>query len=352
MANPAPPYNPIRGLQQLLAFNNSYTGPINGTLDKNTLDSVYAYNKLQKNNIDAQISIGEDEQGNPQLVSLPTNPGNGFTETSPTDPSSLGTFTYEKKLRPLIDTPAPITRTYPSRLSPILKDVVPDTFMGENSTPPPPEPETKYNWLSPGNIADAARTYLGYRQATRPLPENPINPDYLKLVSEAKVQAGEGLGPASRQLYNNQIDDSRSLGIDYLRNTTGGGGSAGAAIAGLDRINNEASDAALKLAAANEQAGIYQQNRYQSLLGGLIDQQQQRFGMGYNAALANKQAGLTLAQQGLAGIQNRYNVWNLYDNPKSPLARHTALQVLNMDADNRTTKTNYLNTGKLLTNTK
>lgn len=333
------PVNPIRQLQQLLAFNNAYTGPIHGKLDKSTLDAVYAYNKRQKNNPDAQISIGKDDNDNSYLVSLPTNEGLPL-ETASNDPSSFGTYTIEKS-----------TKT-PSPLAPIVTPSAPAT--APLSTPTAPavqKPGSAYNWLSPGNIADAARTFVGYTQASRDLPENPINPDYLKLVAGAKDQSTQGMGPASRQLFNNQISDSRSLGLDALRKVTGGGGSAGAVIAGLGSVNNATTDAALKLAAADEQTNLYNQQKYTYLLGGLIDQQQQRFGMGYNAALLNKQQGLNLATQGLSGIQNRYDVWNLYDNPNSALAKYAALQNENTAADTQATKNNYLSIGKILSNT-
>lgn len=238
--------------------------------------------------------------------------------------------------------PAPVTATPsgPSILNTPVAKAKAETPVG-----------TAYDWLSPGNIADAARTIVGYTQANRDLPENPINADYLKLVGQAKGQAGQGLGPASKMLFNNQIDDSRSLGIEAIRRTSGGGGSGGATLAALGNVNDATTNAALKLAAADEQAQLVNQSKYANLLGGQIDMEQQRFGMAYNAALANKQAGINLAQQGLQSIQNRYDVWNLYDNPNSSLAKFAARQQANQAAAQAATERAYTGIGQLLTNT-
>ncbi|WP_298609807.1 LysM peptidoglycan-binding domain-containing protein [uncultured Spirosoma sp.] len=245
-----------------------------------------------------------------------------------------------------IPTPNPISRRptnpfanalSPSRVNPIKP--IPVTIS-------PPQPN--YNWLTPGNIADAARAFVGYSQASRPLPENPINLDYLKLLADAKVQQSQGLGPAGRQLFNSQINDSRSLGIDAIRRTAGGGGNAASVLGALGQVNDATSNAALKLATADEQARQSNQNRYQSLLGGLMDQQQQRFGMAYNAALMNKQAGLNLAQQGLQSIQDRYDFYKAYQDPASPYARLYSILGKNEATDSQATRSNYETIGRRL----
>lgn len=248
--------------------------------------------------------------------------------------------------RTMIPTPNPISRRpsnlsgnalSPSRVNPIKPIPV---------TVSPPQPS--YNWLTPGNIADAARAFVGYSQASRPLPENPINPDYLKLLADAKVQQYQGLGPAGRQLFNSQMADSRSLGIDAIRRTAGGGGNAASVLGALEQVNSATTDAALKLAATDEQARQYNQNRYQNLLGGLMDQQQQRFGRAYNAALTSKQAGLNLAQQGLQSIQDRTDFYKAYLDPASPYARLYDSLGKKEASDQTTIRTNYTNIGRLL----
>uniref|UniRef100_UPI0004761954 hypothetical protein n=1 Tax=Spirosoma panaciterrae TaxID=496058 RepID=UPI0004761954 len=130
--------------------------------------------------------------------------------------------------------------------------------------------------------------------------------------------------------------------------TAGGGGNAASVLGALGQVNDATTDAALKLAATDEQARQYNQNRYQNLLGGLIDQQQQRFGVAYNAALMNRQAGLNLAQKGIQSIQDRYEFYKAYLDPTSPYARLYDSLGKKEASDQTATRTNYTNIGRLL----
>ncbi len=352
----------VRELQQKMKDAGVYTGPIDGTLRADMTPAIEKWNALPTTKKDTRIQIAEDEAGNLIDANFRGKDETTYDTTSNATISDGGmnaSFVYEKeKKKPTVAQnnfqPEILTDNVP--LAPEAPRKTASTVYGtdwepDRSTvqkPGPPKP-AGYNWLSMGNVADAARAFVGFQQASRPLPENPINADYLALVGEAKGTRNDGLGPASRKLYKDQIDDTRSLQIDAVRKSAGGGGSAGAVLGALGTINDATSTAALKLAAADEQAKMINQSRYQGLLGGQVDMEQQRFGMAYNAALQNRQMGANLAQAGLQGIQGRYDIWNLYDRPGSPGQVFAQMQAENINASTQAAKRSYENTGNILT---
>ncbi|HEY0109224.1 MAG TPA: hypothetical protein VGB67_06310, partial [Fibrella sp.] len=344
-----PKVKAVKEIQQKMKDAGVYTGPIDGVLSASLKPAIEKWNALPTTKRDTRIVMGEDETGNLVDAEFRGSEETSVNTTSSaqiTDGGMNASFVYEKeKKKPAPTTPArtnfmPETDTVGTLPAPPEAKVPAAKTPGTNWEPDRStvvDAVTKpagYNWLSMGNVADAARAFVGYQQASRPLPENPINADYLALVGEAKGRRNDGLGPATRKLYKDQIDDNRSLQIDAVRRATGGGGSAGAVMGGLTNINDATSTAALKLAAADEQASLINQSRYQQLLGGQVDMEQQRYAQTYNAGLLNRQAGMNLAQQGLQGIQDRYDVWNLYDRPGSPGQRYTQMQIDNANASN------------------
>ncbi len=364
----------VKAIQEELKKAGLYTGPVDGVFKSTMQAGIDKWNALPSTSRERKIVTSEDQPGNfsadfrgtddyrqdgtdptfNNLASLEFR--NDKAQKKQAQPVTLPEVTVKAKRLPQFVDPEPnpypttgMPATLTANVNPAAPATAPATTPAAVVAQAAAEPKPAgYNWLSPGNVADAARTFIGFNQANRPLPENPINPDYLKLVSDAAQRQDEGLGPATRKLYKDMQDDSRSLAIESVRRLTGGGGSAGAAVAGLGAVNDATTNASLKLAAADEQANAINRSRYTQLLGGQIDLEQQRYGQVYNAALLNQQAGQNLAQQGLKGLNERYQIWNMYDRPGSAGQRFGQMQIDNQEAATKASKANYEYVSKLL----
>ena len=186
-----------------------------------------------------------------------------------------------------------------------------------------PEPAAKkYNWLNAGNIGDALRTVAGAVIASKPVPEYQPDPRWPRALGEAESNRNQGLSAAAKNLFTQQTQDAGSLAVEAVRRSLGGGGAPGATSALLGSIAQNGQQAGLQMAVADQQQRQLNADRYLNLLGQDIATNQSLYNNAYNAALASKQAGATLAQQGLQQLSDRYQYYQNYDDPNSPYQRY------------------------------
>jgi len=175
------------------------------------------------------------------------------------------------------------------------------------------EPETvKQDWLGDtlGYAGDALKLGLGMSAATKKLPEWTISDNWNEYMGKMKFMSNMGLSPEQKAQYLDTADRTYQYDLSNIYNLSNG--NAGTVLGNIGRANMSRYRSGVDLAIADKNAEIANNAVYGNLLGRDEQYRKSIFDENRNSLLMTKQAGMQLASDALANMENRADYNKFY----------------------------------------
>jgi len=171
-----------------------------------------------------------------------------------------------------------------------------------------------YNQDIAGSLMDIGRVGLGLKGALTKIPEYQPSAMISQYMQDAEQRKNMGLSPEEIGFAKNLAE--RGYGYDVKNIRALSGGSSGVALGNLGRATGQLQDQYSNIAAQDQ--AVRRQNRQQfyNAAGQAENINQYKFGLDYQNAMMNKQAGAALVQDAMGNMINR-NQYNESHGPGS-----------------------------------
>ena len=174
-------------------------------------------------------------------------------------------------------------------------------------------PETvKQDWLGDtlGYAGDALKLGLGMSAATKKLPEWTISDNWNEYMGKLKFMSNMGLSPEQKAQYLDTADRTYQYDLSNIYNLSNG--NAGTVLGNIGRANMSRYRSGVDLAIADKNAELANNAVYGNLLGRDEQYRKSIFDENRNGLLMTKQAGMQLASDALANMENRADYNKFY----------------------------------------
>ena len=174
-------------------------------------------------------------------------------------------------------------------------------------------PETvKQDWLGDtlGYAGDALKLGLGMSAATKKLPEWTISDNWNEYMGKLKFMSNMGLSPEQKAQYLDTADRTYQYDLSNIYNLSNG--NAGTVLGNIGRANMSRYRSGVDLAIADKNAELANNAVYGNWLGRDEQYRKSIFDENRNGLLMTKQAGMQLASDALANMENRADYNKFY----------------------------------------
>jgi hypothetical protein len=175
------------------------------------------------------------------------------------------------------------------------------------------EPETvKQDWLGDtlGYAGDALKLGLGMSAATKKLPEWTISDNWNEYMGKMKFMSNMGLSPEQKAQYLDTADRTYQYDLSNIYNLSNG--NAGTVLGNIGRANMSRYRSGVDLAIADKNAELANNAVYGNWLGRDEQYRKSIFDENRNGLLMTKQAGMQLASDAIANMENRADYNKFY----------------------------------------
>lgn len=152
---------------------------------------------------------------------------------------------------------------------------------------------------------EAGKAIFGAMGVKKPMPSWEIPENWKQYVRDSEINSKIGFLPNERDILQNNLDRERGFSVEAIRQTVGGGGSAGSVLAALDGVNRNTSlannDIALK------DAMLQRQNfdKYGNVLTTNNGYDRTQFEDAFGVAAQSQQAYAALMNSGIQGMLDK-----------------------------------------------
>ena len=174
-------------------------------------------------------------------------------------------------------------------------------------------PETvKQDWLGDtlGYAGDALKLGLGMSAATKKLPEWTISDNWNEYMGKMKFMSNMGLTPEQKAQYLDTADRTYQYDLSNIYNLSNG--NAGTVLGNIGRANMSRYRSGVDLAIADKNAELANNAVYGNWLGRDEQYRKSIFDENRNGLLMTKQAGMQLASDAIANMENRADYNKFY----------------------------------------
>jgi len=240
----------------------------------------------------------------------PTSRAGTSSTTSNSSATSNKTTTTTATTTPAVTTTPFVKKDYPAMLDPnaTLKGLNMPYAKTINTTAEKTNNDELYNAL--GYAGDAVKLGLGMQAASRKLPQWQISDNWNEYMGKLKFMSNMGLTPEQKAQYLDTADRTYQYDTANIYNLANG--NAGTVLGNLGRANTNRYRAGVELAVADRSA----QNANNANYGGWLakDEQYRKnvFDENRNQLAMTKQAGMQLASDALANLENRTDYNRFY----------------------------------------
>lgn len=161
-----------------------------------------------------------------------------------------------------------------------------------------------------GYLMDIGRAGLGLKGAMGNVPE--YNPSQMFTTAMNESEQRRNMGLSAQETSEARHMAERGYGYDVKNIANLSGGSAGVALGNLGRANTQLQDQYGNIASADQQARRMNRNQFYNAANQVENVNQYKFGVDYQNAMMNKQAGSALVNDALSNIRNRRQYDNTY----------------------------------------
>lgn len=161
-----------------------------------------------------------------------------------------------------------------------------------------------------GYLMDIGRMGLGLKGALEDVPEYTPSRMFSTAMNESEQRRNMGL--SDQEISHAKSLAERGYGYDVKNIRNLSGGSAGVALGNLGRATGQLQDSYANIAASDQAARRMNRQQFYNAANQAENVNQYKFGLDYNNAMTNKQAGAALVNDALSNIMNRRQYENSY----------------------------------------
>ncbi len=178
-----------------------------------------------------------------------------------------------------------------------------DSLKNTSTTEQAYAPDLQNNKDIGGYLMDIGRMGLGLKGALTKTPQYQTSPMFNEYMQDAEQRKNMGLSPTEISFAKNLAERGYGYDVKNIRNLSGG--SSGVALGNLGRATQQLQDQYGNIATQDQ--AVRRQNRQQfyNAAGAAENVNQYKFGLEYQNAMNNKQAGAALVQDAMGNIINR-----------------------------------------------